>query len=144
MKITGPRSTPTVAPARKTRRASAAGFAAEAPETTGGGASPAAGAAAPLAGAAGVGSVDAVLALQEAGDATDAPARAMTRAGDLLDALDGLKLALLEGRSVGGSLSRLTGVVRRARETVNDPKLESILNEVEVRAAVEIAKHAAA
>jgi len=62
----------------------------------------------------------------------------------LLDALDGVKMALLEGRALRGQLSMLSGVARRVRDATNDPRLESILDDIEVRAAVEMAKHAAA
>ena len=48
-------------------------------------------------GASSIQSVDAILALQSVGDFTEARKRATERAFDMLDVLDELKLALLEG-----------------------------------------------
>jgi len=143
MKITGPRSPSSTTPTRKAGGARRGGFAVSAGHAAAGKASaaPVSGA---LAGASGVGTVDALLALQGVGGAPDAPARAAQRGGALLDALDGVKMALLEGRALRGQLSMLSGVARRVRDATNDPRLESILDDIEVRAAVEMAKHAAA
>ena len=84
-----------------------------------------------------------LLAVQAAGDPLDPRGRAMHRADGIRDVLDGLKLALLEGRSMSGRLTELAAATARARETTDDPRLEAILDEVEIRAAVELAKHAA-
>lgn len=143
MKITGPRSTSSSTPTRKAGGKGRGDFAVSSSDASAGATSSVAASGA-LAGASGVGTVDALLALQGVGDALNAPERAAQRGGALLDALDGLKLALLEGRALRGQLSMLSGVARRVRDATNDPRLESILDDIEVRAAVEMAKHAAA
>ena len=89
------------------------------------------------AGAAGVDSVAALLALQAEGGATDGRSRGAARAESLLDRLDQLKLALLEGGAVTSRLKELAAAAAQAREETGDPRLDSILNEVEVRAAVD-------
>ena len=61
-------------------------------------------------------------------------------AGRLLDVLDEVKLALLDGRGSAVVLERLHGAVREARDGTDDPRLEGVLDEIETRAAVELAK----
>jgi hypothetical protein len=141
MRVNGPTSTPPSGPARRAGAKPAAGFAAsgESDETR---------SAAGLTGAAGVASLGALLALQAADpdperDAT-VSGRAARRAGGILDALEALKLALLEGRALNNRLGELAAATARAREATGDARLEAILNDVETRAAVELAKFAAA
>ncbi|MBW8858469.1 MAG: flagellar assembly protein FliX [Caulobacter sp.] len=104
-----------------------------------GGASAAAGVA-QAGGVAGIGSLDALLALQADLDPMERKRRAVKRAGGLLDLLDSMKLAMLDGAVSTDTLSRLKSAVREHREATDDPKLESLLNEIETRAAVEAAK----
>jgi hypothetical protein len=87
-----------------------------------------------------VSSLDALLALQEAPGPMERRRRAVKRAGRLLDILDSVKLSLLEG---GGAASMLNDLQQAARETrgeTDDPRLEGVLDEIETRAAVELAK----
>jgi len=101
--------------------------------------SPAGGAAA-ASGVAGVASLDALLALQGVESATERRRRAVRRAGRILDVLDEVKLALL-GPGVGlGQLNRLSAAVREERSLSDDPRLDTVLGEIETRAAVELAK----
>jgi len=93
-----------------------------------------------MANVAGVGSIDALIALQEVGGPLERRRRAVKRAGAILDVLDDIKLALLEGGVAPAALERLLGAVERQRETVDDPRLEDLLNEIEVRAVVELTK----
>jgi hypothetical protein len=138
MKVTGPRSSSSASPTRRARGpASGSSFT---PETEGVEERRAPG----VGGAAGVDSVAALLALQAEGGATDGRSRGVARAEGLLDRLDQLKLALLEGRPLATRLKDLAAATAEAREETGDPRLDSILNEVEVRAAVELAKNAAA
>lgn len=96
--------------------------------------------AAPISGATGVGSVDAILALQGVG-ADDTPRRqAASRAFDMLDALDDMRLSLLEGRADPAALQRLAASTARARTQTDEAGLEDVLDAVDVRAAVELAK----
>ena len=107
---------------------------------------PGAAAATPLAavssasGVSGVMGVGALLALQDVETATERRRRSVNRAGRLLDELDGLKIALLGGDLDAGQLDRLTRAIREQRSATEDPKLEDLLDEIETRAAVELAK----
>lgn len=87
-----------------------------------------------------VASIDALLALQSVGTPGERRKRAVNRAGRLLDMLDEIKIGLLDGAISGGSLERLMGAIRDQREATDDPKLEGVLDEIETRAAVELAK----
>jgi hypothetical protein len=62
------------------------------------------------------------------------------RAGVILSALEGMKLDLLDGRLTAGAMQALTRAVREQRSLTDDPQLESLLDEIETRAAVELAK----
>ncbi len=88
----------------------------------------------------GVNSVDAILALQSVGDFTEARKQATGRAMNLLDVLDELKLSLLEGGLPKAKLVALMDLLQTRRDDTNDAGLEAALDEVEIRAAVELAK----
>jgi len=93
-----------------------------------------------VAGVRGVMGVEALLALQVVETATERRRRSVSRAGRLLDELDGLKVALLGGELDVGQLERLARAVREQRAGTDDPRLEAVLDEIETRAAVELAK----
>jgi hypothetical protein len=84
--------------------------------------------------------VDALLALQEVPDALTGRRQAQRHGEDLLDQLEELHLALVLGRLPAAMIERLTALAASQRERVEDPRLAEILNEIEVRAAVELAK----
>jgi hypothetical protein len=84
--------------------------------------------------------VEALLALQETGGPLERKRRAVGRAGRILDVLDDIKVALLDGDLSSGELDRLRRAVRDERSATDDPKLEAVLDEIELRAAVEVAK----
>ncbi|RYF92488.1 MAG: flagellar assembly protein FliX [Caulobacteraceae bacterium] len=103
----------------------------------------AAGSAAPAARAAGVtgvASLDALLALQQADGPLERRRKAVGRAGRILDVLDDLKLAVIDGEVSGAHLERLMRAVRDQRENTENPGLEGVLDEIEMRASVELAK----
>ena len=87
-----------------------------------------------------VSTLDALMALQEVGGPLERRRRAVWRADKILDALDGLKIDLLEGPLNPAVLERLTRAVREQRSMTDDPALEGLLDQVETRAAVELAK----
>ena len=93
-----------------------------------------------VSGAAPLQGVDALLAVQEVGERDDPDARGRQRGADLLDRLDALRLALLEGRIAVPVIERLAELAAAERARVSDPRLAEILGEIELRAAVELAK----
>jgi len=84
----------------------------------------------------------AVLAVQESPDQTAKRARqrARERAGNVLDQLDEIRLGLLMGTIPAARLEGLAQLVRAKREQVADPRLNQLLDDIELRAAVELAK----
>lgn len=89
-----------------------------------------------------VAAVDALLAAQEAGTATDGPARRRmsARADDILQTLDKVRMALLTGNLTVGDVINIADVVASHREKIMDPKLTAVLDEIDLRAQIEIAK----
>jgi hypothetical protein len=136
MKVTGPNGTGPASGPRAGRPAgTGGGF--RLPET---GQAAEAGPSATVARTASVMGVDALLALQDVGGPLERRRRAVGRAGRILDVLDQIKLGLLEGRLSLGQLNQLRRAVRDERAFTGDPRLEAVLDEIELRAAVEIAK----
>jgi hypothetical protein len=89
---------------------------------------------------AGVMSVDAILALQDVGGPLERKRRSVRRAGRILDVLDEVKVNMLSGDLSAGDLNKLVVALRDERHDTEDEKLEGLLNEIETRAAVELAK----
>jgi hypothetical protein len=88
----------------------------------------------------GVMGVDALIALQDVGGPLERKRKAVRRASRILDVLDDVKVGLLSGELDIGDLDRLRRAVRDEREQTDDPGLEAVLNDIELRAAVEMAK----
>lgn len=95
-------------------------------------------------GVSGVVGVEALLALQDVDSATERRRRSVRRAGNLLDRLDEVKIALLGGELSTAQLDGLGRAIREQRSATDDPRLEQVLDEIETRAAVELAKLEAA
>ena len=135
MKVTGPlgaASTPTARPAAR----AAGGFAL--PSTGGAAASAQAGA---TSSASGVAGAAALMALQGVEDPTERRRRAIRRGSGLLDRLDELKLALLGGQDGGAAaLSRLARDILEQRDEEAEPGLTAVLDQIDLRASVELAK----
>lgn len=91
-------------------------------------------------GASSIGTVSGVLDIQEVDDALARAARGKLRAEDLLDQLDALRLDLLEGTIPKAKLVHLSKMVNSRRPDISDPKLKGILDEIDLRAQVELAK----
>ena len=81
-----------------------------------------------------------LLALQEVTDATQSRRRAVRRGKDLLDRLDEIRHALLLGSISPDRLVALARALRDQRAQIDDPQLIGVLDEIELRAAVELAK----
>ena len=137
MKVTGPTGAGAASGARAAKApAAAAGF-----EPIGG--FTAVEGAAGLGGASGVthvSTLETLIALQDVGGPLERRRRAVNRAGTILGALEGLKLDLLEGRLSRTAIEALARAVREQRAATDDPRLEGLLDEIETRAAVELAK----
>ncbi len=81
-----------------------------------------------------------MLALQAVEDPLARRRTALRRGRRLLDLLDGLKVAMLDGAVSAADIGHLAALLHDSREGVDDPGLESVLAEIDVRAAVELAK----
>jgi hypothetical protein len=87
-----------------------------------------------------VSAVEALVALQSTPDGAEPRSRARKRGELPPDELDGLRDALLLGRVPLFRLERLGALVARQRQSCADPGLDRILDEIELRAAAELAK----
>lgn len=133
MKVTGPTGSAPTSGARTARVAG--GFAI--PQAAG--AAPA-NAPAASAGASSVSDVSALMALQGVENPTERRRRAVRRGHGLLDRLDELKIALLSGEAGEGALERLARSLREERPLDSDSTLTGLLEQIDLRAAVELAK----
>lgn len=97
-------------------------------------------AAAGVSGGSPVSTVNVILSLQEVDDPLTGRAQARRRGEELLDRLDELRDGLLAGRLSHASIAALAESVRARRIGSADPKLQEVLDEIELRAAVELAK----
>jgi hypothetical protein len=93
-----------------------------------------------VSGAVSVSSVDALIALQQVPDAMGGRAKAARRGRDMLDLLDDVRDGILEGGVSRATLNRLLALVSVKREEFADPGLSGVLDEIELRARVELAK----
>lgn len=93
-----------------------------------------------VSGGAALGPVDALLALQEVSEDPGGRNRGRRRGEELLNYLDDLHHGLLSGSMSLSAIEQLAAVVAAKREQVDDPRLAQVLDEIEVRAAVELAK----
>ena len=84
--------------------------------------------------------VDAILAAQSVDPDESSRRRLAGRGEDILDRLDEVRLGLLAGAIPKGRLVDLARLVRSRRGEEIDPRLDAILDEIELRAEVEIAK----
>ena len=81
-----------------------------------------------------------MLAIQEVADAGAGRGRGIRRGFDLLERLEQLRQALVMGTLSVTQIERLADLVAGQKELVNDAALAEVLNEIEIRAAVELAK----
>lgn len=97
--------------------------------------------AAPVATAAPV-AANPLLSIQEIADATTGRSRARARGEAMLDRLEDIRLGLLVGRVPKDRLVELSRLARTRRAEAVDPRLVEVLDEIELRAEVELAKFA--
>ena len=89
-----------------------------------------------------VSGIAALLVTQSVGDAVEREARkrAVEYGNDLLDKLEELRHGLLLGHIPKEKLISMAQMVRSRRENIADPHLSELLNEIELRVEVELAK----
>ncbi len=85
--------------------------------------------------------LDSILALQEMNDTGDGRSKGLRHGEHLLDTLDQVRDGLLAGGIPRATLNRLANAVtHHQRDTFVDPKLQDVLDAIELRAHVELAK----
>jgi len=87
-----------------------------------------------------ISALDSILVLQGLDSSTDGRSRGIAHGEQLLDMLDQVRDGLLAGGVPRTTLNRLANAVTRRHEQFNDPKLQGVLDEIELRAHVELAK----
>jgi hypothetical protein len=95
----------------------------------------------PLAASSPLASVSALLAVQGAPDPADGRSRGLARGDMLLVRLDEIRLGLLTDGIPRQALQALALELRRSREGVSDARIAAVLDEIELRAMVELAKY---
>lgn len=149
MKVEGPGASAGVNRRRKTERApdgAALEFERALRGALGGGAEDAAGEVGGAEGGGAVSGLTGLLAVQEVGAVDDATSgrrkrdRLVRHGEDMLDHLEEIRLGLLLGAIPKARLMDLARTVRAKREQGTDRQLDALLDEIELRAEVELAK----
>lgn len=137
MKVEGPGRISSPKTAARTQKTGDGGFSALVSETDQ--PASASGVMAPAA----VAGVEAFLALQAVGEeGSSARSKARRRGNLLLDQLERIRMGLLNGGIEKSALDQLARMVSVQREEVMDPALCALLDEIDLRVQVELAKHA--
>ncbi|MBK6897085.1 MAG: flagellar assembly protein FliX [Alphaproteobacteria bacterium] len=86
--------------------------------------------------------VDSLLAVQAAEDPTERAARRrmQDRSDKIIDGLEKIRIAMLNGTLTVGHMIDIADIVASHREKIQDPKLTDIMDEIDLRAQVELAK----
>lgn len=92
-----------------------------------------------LTGSGPIASVDTLLALQGIDD-TDQRGRGVSQADEMLRLLDEVRDGLLTGGIPRRTLGRMAHAIAKRRESFADEKLQTVLDEIDLRARVELAK----
>jgi hypothetical protein len=87
-----------------------------------------------------IAAVDSILMLQGIDDSTSGRSKGLALGEQLLDMLDQVRDGLLSGGVPRATLNRLAATLGRRQENFVDPRLQSVLDEIELRARVELAK----
>lgn len=90
-------------------------------------------------GPAALGSIDALIALQSF-DGEGGGRRSLSHGHEMLDQLDAIKLDLLAGSVPVKRLEDLLHSIRQRPSRAGDERLEALVDEIELRARVELAK----
>jgi hypothetical protein len=87
-----------------------------------------------------VSSLDVLMALQGVEDPIERKKRAVAKGRNVLDVLDSLKVGLIDGSVDGATLSRLKVAAEGLSDGSGDSGLDTVLDEINLRVAVELAK----
>jgi hypothetical protein len=87
-----------------------------------------------------IAAVETILTLQSFDDTTDGRSKGLAHGEALLDMLDEVRDGLLAGAIPRATLNRLASAVTRRQESFVDPQLQGVLDEIDLRARVELAK----
>ena len=87
-----------------------------------------------------IAALDSILMLQGMDDSTNGQSRGLARGEQLLDLLDSVRDGLLAGGIPRATLNKLAAAVTRRHDSFADPKLQDVLDQIELRAHVELAK----
>ena len=85
-------------------------------------------------------SLDALLAVQEVNNQNSSNKNAVFKGKKILNLLDELKFGLLNGKILQSKLDMLLNAVKLQNNKDTEPRLAAILDEIELRASVELAK----
>jgi hypothetical protein len=83
--------------------------------------------------------IDALLAMQAAEDPMAGRRKQLRRGRSLVDMLDAMRTDLVAGRTSESHLNQLMALIGQAR-TKTEPGLDALLDDIELRARVELAK----
>src|ERR1700756_1380892 len=84
--------------------------------------------------------IDALVAVEDMSDAATERSRAFARADEMLDRLEDLKRGLLLGSIGPSKLADLARLAKEGSAQIADPKVREVLQDIELRARVELAK----
>lgn len=93
-----------------------------------------------MTGAAPITQVNSLLSLQEAPTSSDGRSKGLQHAEGLLDHLEAIRHGLLLGSIPRDRLARIVHALGKQREKNLDPGLVQIINDIELRAKIELAK----
>lgn len=97
-------------------------------------------AAAPPSGTSPLTSVSSLLSLQEMPTSSEGRSKGLAMAEDLLSHLEIIRHGLLAGQIPQSRLNEVVAIVTRERSLSKDPALDGILDDIELRVKVELAK----
>jgi hypothetical protein len=87
-----------------------------------------------------IAALDSILMLQGMDDSTQGRSKGLAHGEQLLDLLDSVRDGLLAGGIPRATLNKLATAVTRRHEAFADPQLQDVLDQIELRAHVELAK----
>jgi hypothetical protein len=131
MEIKGPGRVGTASIRRKTSSSSDSSFTVSDPAESHG---------AIVAGPGPIAALDSILMLQGMDDSTDGRAKGQAHGEQLLNLLDAVRDGLLAGGIPRSTLNKLAVAVTRRHDIFADPRLQDVLDQIELRAHVELAK----